>query len=89
MKNKTVKEKLINNEKIYSTSLFIQTLLVSLIIISLICSLFIKNFIVITKILTSLTLIIMSYNNYKFFAKNSLALLYLGVGILILVFTFV
>lgn len=67
--------------------LFIQFILLVLLIIFLIISLFIKEFTIILQYLSSLMLLIMAYNNNKFYKRKGMTPLYLIIGIIVLVIT--
>ena len=85
MERKTFKEKLIGNEKIFDTSLFIQCLLLPIILILGVCSIFINEFVFVTECMTSLTLLVMAYNNYKYFNRTGLTFIYILVALLVMV----
>ena len=85
MKNKTLKESLIKNEKIYEMGIFLQYVLLGALIILSICTIFINELLLLARIVLGLLLFVMGYNNYKFFNKTGLMLVYFIAGILIVV----
>jgi len=85
MKNKTLKESLIKNEKIYEMGIFLQYVLLGALIISSICTIFINELLLLARIVLGLLLFVMGYNNYKFFNKTGLMLVYFIAGVLIVV----
>ena len=65
MKNKTLKESLIKNEKIYEMGIFLQYVLLGALIISSICTIFINELLLLARIVLGLLLFVMGYNNYR------------------------
>lgn len=84
-KEKTVAEKLLNNESVNQLNFFIQFVILVALLVMSISSIFVKEFGVVVKALVSFMLILLGYNNYVIFKRKGFTLLYLLVGLSFLV----
>lgn len=80
-KNKTIADKLLNKEPVYQINIFMQVIISFLLIIYIIASLFVEEFSGVVKMLFSLTLILMGYNNIVIFKRKGFSILYFITGI--------
>lgn len=76
-------------EKIDNTGFFIQCVLLSAAIISMITTIFIGPLYVVTDALIALLLLTLCYNNYKFYKRKYLTIIYFLVGVAWLILTIV
>lgn len=84
-KEKTVAEKLLNNEPVNQLNLFIQFVALVALVFASISSIFVKEFEVIVKVLISFVLLILGYNNYVIFKRKGFTIIYLVAGFTFLV----
>lgn len=84
-KEKTVAEKLRNNEPVNQLNLFIQFVILVTLLFTSISSIFVKEFNVVVRVLVSFMLILLGYNNYTIFKRKGFTLLYLLAGFIFLV----
>lgn len=75
--------------KIDNTGFFIQCVLLSAAIISMITIIFIGPLYVVTDALIALLLLTLCYNNYKFYKRKYLTIIYFLVGVAWLILTIV
>lgn len=80
VKEKTVAEKLRNNEPVNQLNIFIQFVILIALIFASISSLFVKEFGIVVKALVAFMLIALGYNNYIIFKRKGFTLLYLVAG---------
>ena len=74
-------------EKINNTGIFLQMLLFAFIIVALLVSIFINEFINVVYGLISLTMFVMSYNNYKLYKRKYFTPLYFVFGVILMITT--
>lgn len=84
-KNKTIADKLLNNEPVYQINIFMQIIISFLLIIYIVVSLFVEEFSGVVKMLFALTLMLMGYNNIVIFKRKGFSILYFITGIYLLV----
>lgn len=84
-KNKTIVDKLLNNEPVYQINIFMQIIISFLLIIYIVVSLFVEEFSGVVKMLFALTLMLMGYNNIVIFKRKGFSILYFITGIYLLV----
>jgi len=80
-KNQTISEKLLNKEPIDQINVFMQVIILFLLLIFIISSLFVQEVSGVVKMLLSLTLLIMGYNNMVIFKRKGFSILYFIIGI--------
>ena len=75
------------NEKIDNVGFFIQCVLLGAAIISMITTIFIGPLYVVTDALIALLLLTLCYNNYKFYKRKYLTIIYFLIGLAWLILT--
>ena len=80
-KEKTVMGKLLNKEPVDQINLFLQSILLVLLLLFVIMSIFVQEFSGTVKILMSMLLFVMAYNNITIFKRKGFGILYILVAI--------
>lgn len=84
-KEKTVAQKLLNNEPVNQLNLFIQFIILIALIFATVSSIFVKEFSVVVMALISFMLILLGYNNYVIFKRKYFTVLYVLAGFAFLI----
>ena len=80
-KEKTVMGKLLNKEPVDQINLFLQSILLVLLLLFVIMSIFVQEFSGTVKILMSMLLFVMAYNNITIFKRKGFGIAYILVAI--------
>ena len=84
-KEQTIMEKLLNKEPVDQINIFMQSIILFLLILFVIMSIFVREFEGVVKLLMSLLLFFMAYNNVVIFKRKGIAIVYSIIGVYFMV----